>query len=266
VGDLWFQRGIERLELAGPVAVCGDIHGRLDLLDRLLAALPPGAPLVHCGDLVDRGRDSRGVLQRLIDVGARGVRGNHEEWLCEWLIGRVHGEDGAVIPRLDAFGRLLGEATLASYGLDPRAPLHELDAARAAVPAAHVALVAALPLALDLVVDGTTYWVIHAGVADGLRNPAGLVVDHAAIPPWPADPQAVVPWLARHHRDELLWTKTDAAHQTDVGRTVLFGHVPGPRPVDRGHCVALDTGAGTRWPHAALTAGLLPERRFVTVT
>jgi serine/threonine protein phosphatase 1 len=266
VTTAWFHRGIERLELSGPVAVCGDVHGRLDLLDRLLAALPPGVPLLHCGDLVDRGPQGRGVLQRLLDVGARGVRGNHEEWMCEWLLGRVHGDDGALVPRLDGFGRLLGETTLASYGLDPRAPLHELDAARAVVPAAHVALLDALPLVLDLVVDGVSYWVIHAGVVDRIQRPAGLVVEGPSAPPWPDDDDDVVPWLVRWHRDELLWTKTDPFHQTDVGRTVLFGHVPGHGPIDLGHCIALDTGAGTRWADAALTAVLLPERRFVSVT
>ncbi len=259
----WFLRGIERLELSGPVAVCGDIHGRLDLLDRLLRALPPGVPLLHCGDLVDRGPDSRGVLQRLIDIGARGVRGNHEEWLCEWVLGRPADDGAAPVPRLDSFARLLGETTLLSYGLDPAAPLSILERARTVVPAAHAALLDALPLVLDLHVDGVPYWVIHAGVVDELRHAVG---QHApAAPPWPADPRAVVPWLAGHHRDELLWTKTPADAQRDVGRTVLFGHVPGRLPLDRGHCIALDTGAGTRWPGAALTAVLLPERRFVTV-
>lgn len=271
VSSAWFQRGIERLEVAGPVAVCGDIHGRLDLLDRLLAALPPGVPLVHCGDLVDRGPESRGVLQRLVDIGARGVRGNHEEWLCEWLLGRARTDDGALVPRIDAFGRMLGETTLASYGLDPFAPLTELDAARTVVPRSHVALLDGLPLVLDLVVDGIPYWVIHAGVVDRIRSPAGfapVALDLAgeSPPPWPADNVDVVPWLVRFHRDELLWTKTDPHHQRDVGRTVLFGHVPGPAPLDLGHCIALDTGAGTRWPTAKLTAVLLPERRFFSVS
>jgi serine/threonine protein phosphatase 1 len=268
---LWFERGIERLDMSGPVAVCGDIHGRLDLLDRLLCALPPGVPLVHCGDLVDRGPDSRGVLQRLIDVGARGVRGNHEEWPCEWLIGRDFDDQGRLVPQLDAFGRLLGEATLLSYGLDPRAPLPELVDSRGAVPAPHVVFLDRLPLALDLVVDGVHHWVIHAGVVDELGRPTRVGSDDPddlddARATWPADVDDVVPWLVRHHRDELLWTKTGAFDQRNVGRTVLFGHVPGRQPIDLGHCVALDTGAGTRWPDAALTAIVLPERRFLSVT
>ena len=65
---------------------------------------------------------------------------------------------------------------------------------------------------------------------------------------------------------KLLWTKTPAASQLDVGRTVLFGHVPDRRPWDLGHCIALDTGAGKSWADAALTAVLLPERRFIRVS
>jgi serine/threonine protein phosphatase 1 len=249
----YLERGIARAELSGPVAVCGDIHGRLDLLDKLLAALPARTQLVHCGDLVDRGPSSRGVLDRLLEVGALGVRGNHEEWFCQWQFG----------PGLDRFGLMLGATTLASYGLDPRLSLAALDAARGVVPAAHRHLLDALPLALDLVVEGVPYWVIHAGVCD---EPGLLAsMNRAEEFVWPEDVAATVPWLVAHHRDELLWTKTPAELQRDVGRTVLFGHVPDRVPHDLGHCIALDTGAGKAIPDAALTAVLLPERRFISV-
>ena len=57
------------------VYAIGDIHGRLDLLDRLLAAIDGRRPrprrrrateLIFLGDLVDRGPDSRGVVERLL--------------------------------------------------------------------------------------------------------------------------------------------------------------------------------------------------------
>ena len=59
----------------------GDIHGRLDKLDALLAMLPlqPGDRLVFLGDYVDRGPDSRGVVARLIEVA--------DAYPCEFLLG-----------------------------------------------------------------------------------------------------------------------------------------------------------------------------------
>ena len=52
--------------------VIGDVHGRLDLLDRVIAAIHrdveehgPGALTVTLGDYIDRGPTSRGVLDRL---------------------------------------------------------------------------------------------------------------------------------------------------------------------------------------------------------
>ncbi len=65
----------------------GDVHGCLDHLDALLAAVAPTPDdvLVFLGDLVDRGPDSRGVLDRVLELRQRlnvvCVRGNHEEMM-----------------------------------------------------------------------------------------------------------------------------------------------------------------------------------------
>lgn len=50
----------------------GDIHGDLDKLDRLLGRLPLGDEdtLAFLGDYVDRGPDSKGVIDRLIGLNA----------------------------------------------------------------------------------------------------------------------------------------------------------------------------------------------------
>jgi serine/threonine protein phosphatase 1 len=74
------------------VYAIGDIHGRLDLLDALLGMIDSddrerGAShttLIFLGDLVDRGPDSRGVVQRLLDLSrtsreTRFLLGNHED-------------------------------------------------------------------------------------------------------------------------------------------------------------------------------------------
>src|SRR5258708_26310414 len=75
--------------------VIGDIHGRLDLLDRLIAMIrrdaeEHGAALtVTLGDYVDRGPESRGVLDRLLSNPFPGdyvaLKGNHEALLEAFL-------------------------------------------------------------------------------------------------------------------------------------------------------------------------------------
>jgi serine/threonine protein phosphatase 1 len=60
-------------DLGARLYAIGDVHGRLDLLDRLhgliradAAKAPPGRrKLIHLGDYVDRGPDSRGVIERV---------------------------------------------------------------------------------------------------------------------------------------------------------------------------------------------------------
>lgn len=73
----------------------GDIHGRLDalqdLLDKVLPDLRDGDTLVFLGDIIDRGPDSRGCLERILrcrrETPARvlGVMGNHEQWMLRTL-------------------------------------------------------------------------------------------------------------------------------------------------------------------------------------
>lgn len=224
-----------------PVAVIGDIHGDAALLARLLAALPADMPIFCMGDVGDRGPDTRGVVDQLVARGARGVRGNHEEWLLQWLSG------GGLDPFALHPG-MGGAATLASYGVSPRTAAAEVDR----VPAAHQDWFFDLPLVLDLHVCGVPYWLIHAGVPSTEALPRGLALSD------------VVPWLVRHRPETLLWSKNDPEEMLPVDRTVIMGHLRLPHPVDTGAVLAIDTGAGTQRV-ARLTAVVLPERRFVQV-
>ena len=74
----------------------GDIHGRLDLLDRMIAAIGRDAEehggdclTVTLGDYIDRGPNSRGVLDRLLDNPFPGdyvaLKGNHEALMETFL-------------------------------------------------------------------------------------------------------------------------------------------------------------------------------------
>lgn len=231
-----------------PAAVIGDIHGRSDLLGRLLERLP-GREIFVVGDVGDRGPDTRGVIDRLIAAGAAGVRGNHEEWLIGWLSGEP----------LDPFAlnpRMGGAATLASYGVDTRDPAR-IDAQRHRVPPEHAAWLRALPVALRLEVLGEGWWLIHAGIP-------------STVPLSGLRPGEVVPHLAARHADALLWAKNDPEEMLPVDLPVIMGHVPLAAPIRRLHgagaarsgVIALDTGCGRGGP---LTALLLPEARCVSI-
>src|SRR4029079_10289963 len=60
------------------IAVLSDIHANLPALDAVLAAAGPVDGVWHLGDVVGYGPDPDGVISRLRDIGAVGVRGNHD--------------------------------------------------------------------------------------------------------------------------------------------------------------------------------------------
>lgn len=72
----------------------GDVHGCSTALEALLAAVRPraGDVLVTLGDYINRGPDSRGVLERLIDLGRVctlvPILGNHDQTLLDVRAGR----------------------------------------------------------------------------------------------------------------------------------------------------------------------------------
>ena len=91
----------------------GDIHGHSQALDAILAAIDPKPDdtLIFLGDYVDRGPNSKGVLDRLIDLKKRfnvvALRGNHEEM----MLGAKEGRSD-----LRFWMNLGGRETLESYG------------------------------------------------------------------------------------------------------------------------------------------------------
>src|SRR5207248_4013862 len=95
----------------------GDVHGCSRALDVLLADVCPrsGDTVVALGDYIDRGPDSKGVLDRLLDLHRTGrlvaLRGNHEVMM---LNARQSKEDFL------GWWRCGGEAALVSYGTGGR--------------------------------------------------------------------------------------------------------------------------------------------------
>ena len=204
----------------------GDIHGRDDLLGALLESIAHDdlergdahTTIVFLGDLVDRGPDSRGVIERAMQQAALGtcifLMGNHEEV----LINAWEGDPAAV----RMFHRMGGGATLASYGVDPEtydaADFAELPRLIAdAVPVEHIAF---LRCFRDCWRCGD-YVFVHAGLRPGV-----------AI-------EQQVPQDMRWIRDRFL------ADGRDHGAVVVHGHsmVRGVEVEERSNRIAVDTGA-----------------------
>ena len=99
----------------------GDIHGCSQALDALILAIEPQADdlIVTLGDCVNRGPDSRGVLERLIALERRcrliPLLGNHDEMLLQLLMDAKAGRPQS----LSSWLRMGGDTTLASYGAPP---------------------------------------------------------------------------------------------------------------------------------------------------
>jgi calcineurin-like phosphoesterase family protein len=210
------------------VYAVGDVHGRLDLLEDLLSRIAEDArhhpadharQLVFLGDYVDRGSESRGVVERLLDDPMPGfskiyLMGNHEEAMLAFLEGASDGLDWL------SFG---GLETLLSYGV----PLRSLPRSEGSARALRQALAEAVPQShIDFFKSCTLhhsvgdYLFVHAGVRPGIalerQNPADLM------------------WI----RDDFLRSKIPLP-----GRIVVHGHTICDLPQNREHRINIDTGA-----------------------
>jgi serine/threonine protein phosphatase 1 len=217
-----------------PLCLIGDLHGRADLLDMLLARIASEprhaeARLVFVGDLIDRGPDSAAVLHRIRGLCAQDparvicLMGNHERMMLDFL--------EAPAGRAKRWLAAGGTETLLSFGLSPRVPdgmsptLHFASLAQA--------LRAALqPDLLSWLSNLPLYW-----------QEAGLAVVHAdALPyrPITAQPEAA-----------LLWGQVPTTQPRSDGLWLAHGHVIVPQVQITPGRIALDTGA---WRTGRLSA------------
>lgn len=218
----------------------GDIHGRADLLARMLdiiAADTPEPPverrlLVCLGDYVDRGPDSKGVIDCLLSDLPPGLapcflKGNHEDLMLRALA------DPAAVPHWLING---GDATLASYGI---APVGDPEGLRerfaAALPTAHAAFLDSLALQFAC----GDYLFVHAGVRPGVP-------------------------LDRQTPHDLIWIREAFLDSdADFGAVVVHGHTPTEVPVLRVNRIGIDTLA---WASGRLTALRLQGARQTLLT
>lgn len=155
------------------VYAIGDVHGRLDLLARMVELIradvtsrpPRSSRIVLLGDFVDRGPDSAALIAMLMRLRWERnlvvLKGNHEAAMVDALNGNY--------AALDLWLAHGGAATLASFGLDMAAlDSHDgrrlLKAARAAVPTPVRRWLARLPTFAQY----GRYYFVHAGVRPGL--------------------------------------------------------------------------------------------------
>ena len=163
---------IHALPAGERIYAIGDIHGRRDCLDALLAKIDAddasrggaSTSLVFLGDLTDRGDDSRGVVEHVMEIAAtracKLLMGNHEEVLINAWEGDV--------PSVRLFHRIGGRETLLSYGVT-EAEYDAADFGRLIEllgehgPAEHIAF---LRLFDDVHARGD-YLFVHAGIRPG---------------------------------------------------------------------------------------------------
>ena len=209
------------------VYVIGDIHGRLDLLgaiETLIAedAAASGAErdklIVYLGDFVDRGFESKGVIDHLINRPIPGFRrimllGNHDLWLREF----VRGQDGG-----EGWMRFGGDATLLSYGVKMDFELPDkarMDDARAqiaaSIPPDHMDFLDGLELGFGL----GDYFFCHAGIRPGVA-------------------------LEDQTERDLAWIREPFLSSTaEHGKVIVHGHTIENVPVVRRNRIGIDTGA-----------------------
>ncbi len=220
----------------------GDIHGQIDLLhaaharvaaDRAMVG-DADAPLIHLGDLTDRGPHSRDVIEHLIQGTKSGepwvtIKGNHDHMFSLFLSDPLAADPGLRADLTWLHPRLGGDTTLLSYGIEhaaDRSPEDLHAEARDKVPAEHVAFLESLPLNYEAA--GAMF--VHAGIRPGVP-------------------------LARQTAEDMMWIRKDFhASKADHGPLIVHGHTPVDAPTHYGNRLNLDTGAAYG---KALTAAVI---------
>ncbi len=218
----------------------GDIHGHIRLLTRAHALIAAdraqfgasAGPIIHLGDLVDRGPDSRGVVDYLMQGQARGedwvvLKGNHDRMFTLYLDDPKAQDAGLRADLSWLHPRLGGAETLASYGVAhpadrPLAPVYA-DAV-AAVPQSHHDWLSALPTFHSL--PGLTF--VHAGIRPGVP-------------------------LTDQTETDLVWIREPfLSDPRDHGTLIVHGHTALDAATHYGNRLNLDSSAAYGGPLTAV--------------
>jgi serine/threonine protein phosphatase 1 len=192
--------------------VIGDIHGCSTAMDLLLRELAPQSDdtLITLGDYVDRGPDSRGVIDRLLSLQQRTrlvpILGNHEILMLDASHGLVD---------MDSWLAVGGRQTMASY-------------------------VGAAPPDFKAVPD--THWDFIENQCQRFFETDSHIFAHAGV-------NAMLP-LADQSDDWLFWRRFDDAHAHFSGKTLICGHTAQKAglPLIKPGAICIDTWAyGEGW-------------------
>ncbi|UWR02587.1 serine/threonine protein phosphatase [Ruegeria conchae] len=214
--------------MTNPIYAIGDLHGRVDEFDRALSLIErdggQDAEIVFMGDYVDRGPDSRGVIDRLIagrDAGRRWVTllGNHDR-MFSWFLEDVPRHDPHMLVGYHwLHERLGGVETLQSYDVffDQQTRLEDLHAiARGAVPVAHRMFLQGL-VAMHQTPEIAF---VHAGIRPGIP-------------------------LSEQRENDLVWIRQSFHnHRGPHPKLIVHGHTPVDQATHYGNRINLDSGAG----------------------
>jgi serine/threonine protein phosphatase 1 len=203
----------------------GDIHGRLDLLDALLRQIdeddrtrpPAKTKLVILGDLMDRGMESRGVIERMMQLDQASdniifIFGNHEEL----MIRAWEGERNIMA----TFNRAGGRETLLSYGISREQyeawDLGEImHALQEAVPVDHIRFLKGF----RNYYKAGDYLFVHAGIRPGID-------------------------LEDQTSEDMRWIRGGFLDSDeDLGMMVIHGHSITKEVDERPNRIGIDTGA-----------------------
>jgi serine/threonine protein phosphatase 1 len=187
--------------------VIGDIHGCLSMLRRLIDQIPwnPSKDrLIFIGDYIDRGNDSPGVIEYVINLmqispNVQCLIGNHEQMLLDYLSGKD----------LQTYILNGGGATLMSYDRARRSKNDPL------IPSSHIEFLSSLLPMIEL----EDYYIVHAGFRPNV----------------PIEDQDLF---------DMLWIRNEfLLSEYDFGKVVIFGHTPFNNPVVMKNKIGIDTGA-----------------------
>ena len=212
----------------------GDVHGCATTLEVLLDRLAPTSEdhLVFVGDYIDRGPDSKRVIDRLLTLqeehSCTFLRGNHEALMLDYIDGGA-----SATQALRLWQQNGGGSTLRSY----------TNGQAAHLPEPHVAFVRETKRYYET----QDFFFVHAGLKpeSTIRENLETQGDRTFL------------WERGHlQASELAWEKP-----------VVCGHTPQREPISRDKLIAIDTGCVYHRHQGLgrLTAVRLPERDFVSV-
>ncbi len=210
------------------VYAIGDIHGRLDLLERIQQRIVDDAmqreasrrQVVYLGDYLSRGPDSAGVVDRVREWLPAGferitLKGNHEDLLLRFLEGEIdtgrHWLDYGGLEVMSAYGVVIADRE----ARDDASVIAMRKDLAARIPASHLEFFRGLQISHS----AGDYFFVHGGVRPG------------------------VPLAEQSDRDCLWMRKTFLNSDADHGAIVVHGHSISDQPEIRHNRIGIDTGA-----------------------